>query len=57
MPDHAPRMRLATHEVTNQPAAPGDRDLFGEDLPLREALAREMAEAPADAESWGARTS
>ncbi len=44
MPDHAPRMRLATHEVTNQPAAPGDRDLFGEDLPLREALAREAPE-------------
>ncbi|MDN3521926.1 acyl-CoA dehydrogenase family protein [Halomonas ramblicola] len=44
MPDHAPRIRLATHEVTNQPDTPGDRDLFGEDLPLRETLAREAPE-------------
>lgn len=41
MPDHAPRTRLATHEVTNQPLPAGDRDLLAEDLPLREALARE----------------
>ncbi|MDR5865292.1 acyl-CoA dehydrogenase family protein [Halomonas koreensis] len=48
MPDHAPRDRLATHEVTNQPPPPGDRDALADDPPLREALARE---APA----WVAR--
>lgn len=41
MPDHAPRIHLATHEVTNQPPPGGDRDLLVDDLPLREALARE----------------
>ncbi|MGJ7459658.1 acyl-CoA dehydrogenase family protein [Halomonas sp. MA07-2] len=41
MSDHAPRTRLATHRVTNQPAPPGDIDLLGGDTPLREALARE----------------
>jgi putative acyl-CoA dehydrogenase len=41
MSDRAPRTRLATHEVTNQPDPPGDQDLLAEDLPLREALARE----------------
>ena len=41
MPDRAPRNRLATHEVTNQPPPSGDRDRLAEDLPLREALARE----------------
>lgn len=41
MPDHAPRTHLATHEVTNQPGPSGDGDPLAEDLPLREALARE----------------
>ncbi len=41
MSDQAPRTRLATHRVTNQPAPPGDIDLLEADLPLREALARE----------------
>lgn len=41
MPCPAPRHRLATHEVTNQPPPDADRDLLAEDLPLREALARE----------------
>ncbi|MDI5935363.1 isovaleryl-CoA dehydrogenase [Halomonas kalidii] len=41
MSDHAPRTRLATHEVTNQPAPGGDRDLLATDLPLQEALDRE----------------
>ena len=36
-----PRTRMATHEVLNQPAPQGDRDLLAGDLPLREALARE----------------
>ncbi|AMC99367.1 isovaleryl-CoA dehydrogenase [Halomonas chromatireducens] len=36
-----PRTRMATHEVLNQPAPRGDRDLLAADLPLREALARE----------------
>ncbi|WP_346301270.1 hypothetical protein [Halomonas sp. BM-2019] len=44
MPDHAPRTRLATHAVTNQPSPPGDRDLLAADRPLREALAREAPE-------------
>ncbi|MGM0986543.1 MAG: acyl-CoA dehydrogenase family protein [Pseudomonadota bacterium] len=48
MSDPAARTRLATHEVTNQPSPPTDRDLLGGDAPLREALARE---APA----WVAR--
>ncbi|MFG6177937.1 acyl-CoA dehydrogenase family protein [Halomonas sp. THAF12] len=41
MQDHAPRDRLATHTVTNQPPPPEDRDALADDLPLREALARE----------------
>ena len=41
MPDHAPRIHLTTHEVANQPPPSGDRDLLIDDLPLREALARE----------------
>ncbi|MGR4066816.1 acyl-CoA dehydrogenase family protein [Billgrantia sp. C5P2] len=41
MRDNAPRSRLATHEVVNQPDTPGDRDFFASDLPLREALERE----------------
>ena len=35
-----PRTELATHTVENQPAERGDLDLWGGDLPLREALAR-----------------
>ncbi|MFN0114585.1 MAG: acyl-CoA dehydrogenase family protein [Paracoccaceae bacterium] len=38
-PPLPPESRLATHDVTNQPAAPGDRDLWSEDRPLREAIA------------------
>ncbi len=41
MQDYAPRARLATHEVTNQPDAPEDRNLLEDDLPLREALTRD----------------
>ncbi|PMR74421.1 isovaleryl-CoA dehydrogenase [Billgrantia endophytica] len=41
MKDEAPRTRLATHEVINQPEPAGDQDLLASDLPLREALARE----------------
>ena len=41
MTDPAPRPRLATHEVTNQPSPPEDHDRLGEDIPLLEALARE----------------
>ncbi|WP_136248370.1 acyl-CoA dehydrogenase family protein [Halomonas borealis] len=41
MHDHAPRDRLATHAVTNQPPAPEDRDALADDTPLQEALARE----------------
>ncbi|MCE8042243.1 MAG: acyl-CoA dehydrogenase family protein [Billgrantia sp.] len=41
MRDNAPRSRLTTHEVVNQPDTPGDSDLFAGDLPLREALERE----------------
>ncbi|TDX31573.1 putative acyl-CoA dehydrogenase [Modicisalibacter xianhensis] len=48
MHDRAPRSRLATHSVDNQPLPPRDRDLFALDRPLRETLARE---APA----WVAR--
>ncbi|MBD3896579.1 isovaleryl-CoA dehydrogenase [Halomonas sp. ML-15] len=44
MHDHAPRQRLATHEVLNQPPADSDLDLFTLDLPLQEALAREAPE-------------
>ncbi|KAA0013067.1 DNA alkylation response protein [Billgrantia pellis] len=45
MRDPQPRHRLATHEVTNQPEPPRDRNLLADDLPLREALAR-------DAPAW-----
>ncbi|MFQ3788892.1 acyl-CoA dehydrogenase family protein [Halomonas sp. A29] len=41
MRNDAPRSRLATHEVLNQPEPAGDRDLLACDLPLREALERE----------------
>ena len=37
----APRADLSTHRVENQPPARGDLDLWGTDLPLREAVARE----------------
>ncbi|PJE29669.1 putative acyl-CoA dehydrogenase [Pseudooceanicola antarcticus] len=39
------RDRLATHEVTNQPPAEGDRDLWACDSVLREAIAREGGRA------------
>ncbi|MCE8020985.1 DNA alkylation response protein [Halomonas sp. MCCC 1A11036] len=41
MRHYAPRSRLATHDVTNQPEPASDRDLLAGDLPLREALQRE----------------
>ncbi|MGR2739380.1 acyl-CoA dehydrogenase family protein [Billgrantia sp. Q4P2] len=41
MRNDAPRSRLATHEVLNQPEPAGDRDLLACDLPLRETLERE----------------
>ncbi len=36
-----PRARLGTHEVANQPDLPGDLNLWADDAPLREAVARE----------------
>lgn len=36
-----PRSQLETHRVENQPASRGDVDLWGDDLALREAMARE----------------
>ncbi|MCG7599400.1 acyl-CoA dehydrogenase family protein [Halomonas sp. McH1-25] len=48
MHDRAPRSRLATHSVDNQPLPPRDRDFLALDRPLRDTLARE---APA----WVAR--
>ncbi len=41
MQDHAPRDRLATHQVLNQPAPAEDRDALADDQPLQEALRRE----------------
>ncbi|MAX33155.1 MAG: DNA alkylation response protein [Halomonadaceae bacterium] len=41
MADSAPREHVATHEVINQPPVPGDEDWLADDIPLREALARE----------------
>ncbi|SDM27824.1 putative acyl-CoA dehydrogenase [Modicisalibacter muralis] len=41
MADRAPRHRLATHNVENQPLPADDRDFLALDTPLREALARE----------------
>ncbi|WP_290794577.1 acyl-CoA dehydrogenase family protein, partial [Halomonas sp.] len=41
MSDHAPRTRLATHRVTNQPAPSCGLDLLSGDTPLLEALDRE----------------
>jgi putative acyl-CoA dehydrogenase len=38
-----PSARAATHEVTNQPPPLDGRDLFADNAPLREALAREGA--------------
>ena len=40
-----PRSDLGTHEVVNQPPARGDLDLWAEDAPLREAVAREGGQA------------
>ena len=37
------RERFSTHEVENQPPSPWPRDLWRDDLPLREAVAREGA--------------
>lgn len=39
------RDQLATHEVLNQPAPEGDRDLWAGDLALREGIAREGGQA------------
>ena len=44
MSSFAPRGRLATHEVTNQPPAFGGRNLYLADLPLREAVRREAGD-------------
>ncbi|WP_043529612.1 acyl-CoA dehydrogenase family protein [Litchfieldella xinjiangensis] len=44
MADVSPRTRLATHEVDNQPPVCEDRDLYAQDRPLREAVAREAPE-------------
>ncbi|RTQ99923.1 acyl-CoA dehydrogenase family protein [Halomonas nitroreducens] len=41
MQDHAPRDRLATHQVINQPGPAEDRDTLADDLALQEALRRE----------------
>lgn len=38
MTDYAPRTRLATHDVENQPASDTSRDLWLSDAPLREAI-------------------
>jgi len=40
MVNSAPRTRLATHNVINQPTSSTDRDLLADDTPLQEALAR-----------------
>ncbi|QEM83173.1 acyl-CoA dehydrogenase family protein [Halomonas binhaiensis] len=42
--DHAPRERLATHEVVNQPCIGGDFNAFSDDMPLRHLAAREAPE-------------
>lgn len=39
-PVSAPVSTLGTHEVTNQPGARGDIDLWSSDIPLQEAIAR-----------------
>lgn len=41
------RSDLGTHEVQNQPPARGDRDLWAQDQPLREAIARDGGQAQA----------
>ena len=38
MTERRPHTELATHEVTNQPAAFGDQDLFSSDLALKDAV-------------------
>ncbi|MBR9765934.1 MAG: DNA alkylation response protein [Rhodobacteraceae bacterium] len=47
MADLPSRAHLATHEVTNQPPAEGDRDLWAADTVLREAILREGGRAEA----------
>ncbi|MEM8588251.1 MAG: acyl-CoA dehydrogenase family protein [Pseudomonadota bacterium] len=50
-----PRSVLDTHEVTNQPPPRGDVDLWQDDAPLREAVAREGADGHAgDLAAFGA---
>ncbi|WP_136254016.1 acyl-CoA dehydrogenase family protein [Onishia niordana] len=41
MADFAPRERLATHDIVNQPPVSSDEDWLSDDLPLREALSRQ----------------
>ena len=41
MPRHAPRTKLATHEVTNQPPEFVGNNLYTADQALREAVRRE----------------
>jgi len=43
--ERRPRTDLGTHQVSNQPAPRGDVDLWGEDAPLREAVAHQGASA------------
>lgn len=42
-----PRSCLSTHEVSNQPPERGDADLWGDDIVLREAVARENGQTEA----------
>lgn len=56
MQPYAPQAHLPTHEVTNMPPHVGDLNLWAEDLPLREAVAREGAAwAEAHLKKLGAR--
>ncbi|MFC4668518.1 acyl-CoA dehydrogenase family protein [Seohaeicola nanhaiensis] len=43
----SPQSHLPTHDVTNQPPERGDADLWAQDAPLREAIAREGGQAEA----------
>lgn len=43
MPVSRPRTELGTHEVSNQPPPHGDMDLWADDRPLREAVAKQGA--------------
>ena len=47
MTNSQPRSLLGTHEVSNQPPARGDADLWEDDIVLREAIARENGQAEA----------